>query len=101
MRPCDEIGSIDQRIWMMRSAPKLRSVTAKTMFAVENREEVLAFASHLVTLYANHTKLLRGCPPAARVAYSLKPKRGRYGEEGKEEESQEEEEVVFASARAE
>jgi hypothetical protein len=71
------------------------------MFAVENQDEVATIASHLVTLYANHTKLLRGCPPAARVAYSLKPKRGRYGEEGKEEESQEEEEVVFASARAE
>jgi hypothetical protein len=57
------------------------SVTAKTMFAVENQEGLLTFASHLVTLFANHMKLLRGCPPAARVAYSLKPKRGRYGEE--------------------
>jgi hypothetical protein len=51
------------------------------MFAVENQEGLLTFASHLVTLFANHMKLLRGCPPAARVAYSLKPKRGRYGEE--------------------
>jgi hypothetical protein len=49
-------------------------VTGKTMFAVENEGEVLTFASHLVTLFANHMKLLRGCPPAARVAYSLKPK---------------------------
>ena len=58
----------------MQRAWKLRSVTAKTMFAVENKEDVLTFASHLVTLFANHVKLLRGCPPAARVAYPLKPK---------------------------
>jgi len=44
------------------------------MFAVENQPEVLAFASHLVTLFANHMRLMWGCPPAARVAYSLKPK---------------------------
>jgi hypothetical protein len=62
------------RARMMRCAFVQRGVTAKTMLVVENREQVLAFASHLVTLCANHMKLLRGCPPAARVAYSLKPK---------------------------
>jgi hypothetical protein len=58
----------------MRGVTNPRSVTGKTMLAVENEGEVLTFASHLVTLFANHMKLLRGCPPAARVAYSLKPK---------------------------
>ncbi len=58
----------------MRCASMLESVAVKTMLAVENRRELLTFASHLVTLCANHMKLLRGCPPAARVAYSLKPK---------------------------
>jgi hypothetical protein len=62
------------RVGAMRGVSKRRSVTGKTMFAVENDDEVLTFASHLVTLFANHMKLLRGCPPAARVAYSLKPK---------------------------
>ena len=50
-----------------------------------------------VTLLPNHMTLIAGLPNrVARVAYHLKPQRGRYGEEGKEvvEEKSQKEEIV-------
>jgi hypothetical protein len=52
-----------------------------------------------VTLFANHWKLMRGKPLAARVAFHLKPERGRYGEESQEEKSCEEEKEVMSLHR--
>jgi hypothetical protein len=69
------------RVGATRGVSNRASVTRKTMFAVENDDGVLTFASHLVTLFANHMKLVTGLPSGCSCGVFPQTERGRYGEE--------------------
>jgi hypothetical protein len=51
------------------------------MFAVENEPEVLAFASHLVTLFRESHEIDAGLPSGCSSGVFPQTTRGRYGEE--------------------